>query len=172
MKSKTLNIISIACLLILPIIAILSCFSVVSATPANWSEVVRFTGSGTEQYTTNYFTCDHVEWRIQWSYVPDPNYPQYTVFSVVTYPQGEDTFYVDFIMKTGGSDTSGTSYIHNNQGTFYSKINVANTQSYTIIIEQDLDSIPEFPSFLILPLFMIATILAVIVYRKKSIGIR
>jgi hypothetical protein len=27
--------------------------------------------------------------------------------------------------------------------------------------------IPEFPSFIILPLFMIATLLAVIVYRRK-----
>ena len=28
-------------------------------------------------------------------------------------------------------------------------------------------TIPEFPSFIILPLFMIATLLAVIVYRRK-----
>jgi len=31
----------------------------------------------------------------------------------------------------------------------------------------EIDIVPEFPSFLILPLFMIATLLAVIVYRKK-----
>jgi len=30
--------------------------------------------------------------------------------------------------------------------------------------------IPEFPSFIILPLFMIATLLAVIVYRRKQTG--
>jgi hypothetical protein len=30
------------------------------------------------------------------------------------------------------------------------------------------EAIPEFPSFLILPLFMIATLLTVIVYRKVS----
>jgi len=47
------------------------------------------------------------------------------------------------------------------------KINVTNTQGYTTIIEQDLDSIPEFPSFLILPLFMIATLLAAIVYKTR-----
>jgi len=164
---KTLGIISIACLLILPMISVLSCSSVVSATPENWSEVVRFTRSGTDQYTTAYFTCSHAEWRIRWSYVPDPSYPQYTAFSIFTYPQGESAMYIDFIYKTGGSDTSGTSYIHSKQGTFYSKIGVSSTQSYTIIIEQDLDSIPEFPLFLILPLFMISTLLAVIVYRRK-----
>jgi parallel beta-helix repeat protein len=33
--------------------------------------------------------------------------------------------------------------------------------------EHQVEIIPEFPSFLILPLFMIATVLAVMVYRKK-----
>jgi len=32
---------------------------------------------------------------------------------------------------------------------------------------QEVIVIPEFPSFLILPLFMIATLLAVLVYRRK-----
>jgi len=30
-------------------------------------------------------------------------------------------------------------------------------------------TIPEFPSFLILPLFMVATLLAVIIYIKKGV---
>ena len=38
----------------------------------------------------------------------------------------------------------------------------------TKIVEiQGTQVIPEFPSFLILPLFMIATLLAVVVYRRK-----
>jgi len=32
---------------------------------------------------------------------------------------------------------------------------------------REIDIIPEFPSFLILPLFMIATLLAVIIYKRK-----
>jgi hypothetical protein len=32
--------------------------------------------------------------------------------------------------------------------------------------------IPEFPSLIILPLFMIATLLAIIVYRKKHTVLR
>jgi len=137
------------------------------ASPADWSEVTRFTGSGTESYTTDYFTCEHVEWRIRWEYVPDSDFPEYTVFNVYSYPEGEDVIFIDSIIKMGAEDTSGASYIHNNAGTFYSTINVANTESYTIIVEQDLDSIPEFPSFIILPLFMIATLLAIIVYKRK-----
>jgi len=35
--------------------------------------------------------------------------------------------------------------------------------------EQDVVIIPEFPSFLILPIFMIATLVAVIAYRRKGI---
>jgi len=135
--------------------------------PTSWSEVTRFTGSGTEQYTTDYFTCNHVEWRIRWEYVPHSSYPELTGFNVYTYPQGEDVLFINSIMKTGGQDTNGASYVHNNEGTFYMIINVANTNSYVIIVEQDLTSIPEFPSFIILPLFMIVTLLAAILYRRK-----
>ena len=46
--------------------------------------------------------------------------------------------------------------------------------TYDLYLEEIVNSIsgdniiiPEFPSFLILPLFMIATLLAVIVYRRK-----
>jgi len=37
---------------------------------------------------------------------------------------------------------------------------------------QEYTVIPEFPSFLVIPLFMIATLLAVIVHRRNRIGIR
>ena len=107
-----------------------------------------------------------MEWRIRWEYVPHPALPLLALFNVYTYPQGEDALYIDDIIKTGANDTNGTSYIHNNNGTFYSKINVALTESYTIIIEQDLNSIPEFPSLVILPLFLTATVLALVVRRK------
>jgi hypothetical protein len=36
---------------------------------------------------------------------------------------------------------------------------------------QEVIIIPEFPSFLIMPLFMIATLLAVIIYRKKTLKV-
>ena len=49
----------------------------------------------------------------------------------------------------------------------------AEDNAYNIITTEGMEYdtqyhvIPEFPSFLILPLFMIATLLAVIVYRRK-----
>jgi hypothetical protein len=138
---------------------------IVFASSSDWSEVTKFTGSGTEYYTTDFFTCEHVERRIRWEYFPNPGLPL-AIFSVYTYSQGEDTLYIDSIIKLGANDTNGTSYIHENDGTFYSKINAANTESYTIIIEQDLNSIPEFPSWIIFPLFLVATLVSIIVRKK------
>jgi hypothetical protein len=39
--------------------------------------------------------------------------------------------------------------------------------THQVVVDLDINIIPEFPSFVILPLFMIATLLAVIVYRRK-----
>ena len=136
------------------------------ALPGNWSEVTRFTGSGSEILTTDYFTCDHVEWRIRWEYIPNPQFSNLSSFSAITYPQGEDFWYTNAILKIGTEDTNGTSYVQNGNGTFYLKINVGWTESYIIIVEQDLDSIPEFLSWIILPLFLAVTVSA-IVFKKK-----
>ena len=116
--------------------------------------------------TLQIILLDHIEWRIRWEYVPSFQYPNSTVFGVVTYPQGEDIMYSDFIMKMGTEDTTGISYIHNNKGTFYLELSIANTESYTIIVEQDVNSIPEFPSWIILPIFLITTLVA-LTARKK-----
>ena len=39
--------------------------------------------------------------------------------------------------------------------------------TYQVAMDLDIYIIPEFPSFLILPLFIMATLLAVIIYRRK-----
>jgi len=39
--------------------------------------------------------------------------------------------------------------------------------THQVVVDLDIKIIPEFPSFVILPLFMIATLLAVIAYRRK-----
>ncbi len=44
--------------------------------------------------------------------------------------------------------------------------------SISYIIIEGTWVVPEFPSFLILPLFMIATLPVVIAYRRKRIGIK
>ena len=145
--------------------------SEVLPTSADWNEVTRFSGSGSEKYTSDYFTCDYEEWRIRWAYVPTTQQPDFAFFSVFTYPESEGdrgATYVNEIMKTGTADTNGTSFIHNYQGTFHMYIDVEETESYTIIVEQNLNSIPEFPSGTILPLFLIATFVGIIVRKKQS----
>ena len=145
--------------------------AIVFASSENWVEVTRFTGSGSDILTTDYFTCDHVEWRIRWEYFPNPQFGNLSSFSAITYPQGENIWYTNAILKMGAEDTNGTSYVHDGNGTFYLKINVGWTESYLIIVEQDLDSIPEFPSWIIIPLFLIAT-LTITIYRKRMNNIR
>jgi hypothetical protein len=41
--------------------------------------------------------------------------------------------------------------------------------THQVQIDLNTEAIPEFPQFLILPLFIIATLLAVIIYRKKGV---
>ena len=148
---------------------LVSTSGVAFASSDNWIEVTRFTGLGTEIRKTDYFICDQSEWRIRWEYIPDSQYSSLISFSVYTYPIMEGSrgpAPANVINKVGIEDTNGTSNIHGYPGTFYMYINNVGTESYTIIVEQDLDSIPEFPSCLILPLFLVAT-LSVIVFKKR-----
>jgi hypothetical protein len=132
----------------------------------NWTEVARFTGGGSDSSTTDYFTCDHVEWRIRWEYVPRSDYPDYSVFGVITYEHGIEYIYVDMVNQMGSENTEGVSYIHNNEGTFYMEFSIANTESFTVIIEQDTSSIPEFPTWMTTPLLVVAALAAIVCKRK------
>lgn len=148
----------------------LTLYNPVLATPENWSEVTRFTGTGSmETQNTTLFTIGHAEWRIRWQYNPDPQYADVAGFVVFTYPQGETSNYVNWIFAIGPSQTSGTSYVHNHTGTFYMNIAAGNILNYTLIVEQDLDSIPEFPLSMLLPLVFTSTLVVAIVrvYAKK-----
>jgi hypothetical protein len=135
-------------------------YNPVLATPSNWSEVTRFTGTGSrEPQNTTFFTADHPEWRIRWEYNPYPEYVNVASFVALTYPQGETSNYVDSIVAMGPSQTSGTSYVHNRTGTFYMNIIAGdNVLNYTLIVEQDLDSIPEFLLPMLLPLLLTSTL--------------
>ena len=62
------------------------------------------------------------------------------------------------------SDYTGTDANHDGIGDTPYVIDANNTDHYPLMVPY---IIPEFPSFLILPLFFVATLLAVIVHRKK-----
>ena len=160
------------------LIVVLFCFCLLVSTSGiafasseNWVEVIRFywSGAGSHEYRiTEPFTCDHVDWRIRWEFYFDhTHFPEFGHFSVRTYPRGENRSDINSISVDGFGERNGTSYIINNKGEFYMRISTLSVvTSYTIIVEQNLDSIPEFPSWIILPLFLAAT-LFVIVFKKR-----
>ena len=154
----------------------LSVFSsdITFASSENWVEVVRFSwsGPGTHEYRiTEPFTCDYVDWRIRWEFYFDhTHFPEFGHFSVRTYPRGENRSDINSIRVDGFGERNGTSYIINNKGEFYMRISTLSVvTSYTIIVEQNLESIPEFPSWIILPIFLAATLFAIIIRRKAKI---
>jgi hypothetical protein len=111
---------------------------------ANWQTVTTITGS-TDQ-TTATFNIPAQEWRLQWSYTPDPQYPQYSALYIYVYPQGETAAYIDEVHASGNAQTSSTEYIYQGSGSFYLKILDANIPSYTITIQQDTSSTTPTPT--------------------------
>lgn len=141
---------------------------------ANWAELISFSGDTYEQpYDIETFTCDYAEWRIKWEYEPntDPGYsgvPQYkNGMPLSIWDENRNltpNWY--FFYDTGVEpQKNGTTYFHDRAGTFQVKID-DDIEDFTIIIEQDLNSIPEFPSWTILPLILTITLFSVVVKRK------
>jgi len=130
----------------------------------NWVEVTRFIG--TDGFTTDVFVCDHVEWRIRWEY--DPMLVLFwegiKPLDTKVHPEGQSSLTVSNITGVGSRD--GINYIHDNAGRFYMTISTTFLRSFTIIVEENIDSIPEFPSWTILPIFTIATLLIIICKQK------
>lgn len=151
------------------LIVVLFCFcllvsapGIVFASSGNWVEVITFTGS---QYfgSTSHFTVDHVDWRIRWEINPI-NSSERPSFTVHVFHDSEP--WTEKISGLTTHETTGILNIYNQSGSFYLVVQIMNVDSCTMIIEQNTESIPEFPSWIILPLFLIVTI-AVTVYKKK-----
>jgi hypothetical protein len=139
--------------------------SLALAETANWNEVATFTGLPSEEaQNTTYFTMGHPEWRIRWMFSPDQNNILAAGFFVYVYPQGETKSYVGSIYSIGGSPTNGTAYLHNLTGVFYMSVltGTLGILNYTLIVEQDVNSVPEFPPSTILPLALTTALLATI----------
>lgn len=133
----------------------------------NWQTVATYTRTG----TTDYFSIPTSEWRIDWTYTPDSQYPAYAAFSFFVYLKGETALYIESVYKTGANDTSGTTYVHQGPGEYYLRISEASTQALTVTVQYDADApaIPEFPLTLtlMLPLLTVLAV-AVIVLKKKD----
>ena len=148
--------------IVFSLLLLVSTLGIAFASSGNWVELTRFTGSGQVNQTES-FNCDHVEWRLKWSFNPNPNVELKPplMFHLRVYEVGGEL--VEFFIAT--SQTSGT-LNYNRTGSFWLFIDEMYVENYTVIIEQNIDSIPEFSSWTILPL-LLATTITVILYRKK-----
>jgi hypothetical protein len=141
---------------------------------ANWQTVTTFQGSS--DTTTNYFKIDATEWRIKWSYTPKAGIAgDLACFSVFIYPKGETVNYVDFILKTGRNETSGTLYVHEGGKEYYLKIGAANVDGYTITVEQDTDTIPKgaeggssLGAVAFILIIVVVIVLAVVLVKRRK----
>jgi hypothetical protein len=152
-KGATLIVVLFCFCLIVPT----SCIAFASS--GNWVEVTTFpnaVGSG----MSSHFTIDHVDWRIKWEFNPRNG--------------SEGLSFTVRVIRDGGSEirwlttheTTGILNIYNASGTFFLVVQTVNADSGTLIIEQNTDSIPEFPSWTILPLLLAATVLTIL-YKKR-----
>jgi hypothetical protein len=155
----------------------------------NWVEVTRYEGQGSPfSPVTGTFTCNYSEWRIKYeSYVSGhAHFLEMYMLTVTTYRQGENTTYID---RIDSEPTQGNYYYHlirNQTGTFYMNITVGMVDSYSVKVEQNLDSylvtptpiaspsasatpsIPEFPLVSAIFLLAVASIALVYFRRRKE----
>ena len=158
-------VITIIVLLIISALAVLNVKAQTTPTPApgNWSKVVIFAGSRSREsiIITDSFTCDHVEWRINWKVDTTHMHFYFTnyILQITTFPEGTINAYIDYINGSFSSiydpanhRAGGTSYIYDNAGTFYLRIKSSPyVDSYRIMVEQNTDSPTPTPTPTISP---------------------
>lgn len=97
-----------------------------------WTYVIRFSGSASK--TTSLFNISSNRWRITWEC--ETQIPEFTVFSFDVYRQGASlpTTFMGFL-DCPGRDTT---YIYEGSGTYYIRVNAANVDRWTLVIEQEI----------------------------------
>lgn len=139
------------------------------ASSENWVEVMKINRSGSVFINSGLFTIDYPEWRIRWQFDPGDNwhFAQMYFLNITIYEEGEfDNYFAN--IYGSGNQNNGLYHVSNNIGKFHMKINTGMIENFTIIVEQNIDSIPEFPSWTILPLFLTVTMVLAIYKRKLS----
>ena len=98
-----------------------------------WHDVISF--SGTSNKNTQPFSIQEKQWRIKWNFQDSGEFGDETngLFVINIYRVGESVI-TDQVSHSGLS-ASDTDYIYEGEGEFYFKISVANTKSWSIIVE-------------------------------------
>lgn len=148
---------------------LMSTSSIAFASSDNWVEIITFTHSVSGLaflHPTSHFTVDYVDWRIRWEVNPGNASERGTSFNAYVFPETSGTSIEEMHYTIGTEKTTGIKNIYNHRGSFYIVVQTTNIDDIKLIIEQNIDSIPEFPSWTILPLFLIATLFGIIIRKK------
>jgi len=155
------------------ILVLFSCFlllwsvpSIVFASSDNWVEVTTFTGSAGGVHSTSRFAVDYVDWRIRWEVTPGNDSERGTSFDAYVYPSSGGPQIEEMHHAIGTEKTTGIKNIYNHRGIFYIVVVTTNIADVKLIIEQNIESIPEFPSWIILPLVLTITLFSIIIKRN------
>jgi len=127
-----------------------------------WVEVA----SWNEPVSKSPFIVDYVDWKLGWDF---GKAGLGTTYTITLFDESNNTIfvksgYVSFTQKTKGK------YTHNVSGLYSVTIETVNMNNFEVNFEvyviENIDSIPEFPSWIILPLFLTAT-LVIVIFRKS-----
>lgn len=136
----------------------------------NWVEVVSYSGGSSSFVATPSFRIDFDEWRIKWEYNPlfsvdDPNVFDFWVVPEENRIEGEFDPATSIAGVYNPITKNGTIYISQMTEKYFYLHIAPGSSEWRIIVEQNMDSIPEFPSWMVLPFFLITSLL-VIISRK------
>jgi hypothetical protein len=140
--------------------------SVAFASSSNWVEVVTFHNI-VGFWATSRFNVFHDDWRIKWEIYPSNGSESPSLKVLVYHDMGHQG--IENISSLTTHETTGILNIYNASGKFFLAFWATNTNSSSIlIIEQNTDSIPEFPSWIILLLVLTVTLFSVIIKRNMK----
>ena len=158
--TKATIVIALFCLCML-----VSTVGLAFAQTENWVEVATFSEGRARFGDTNSFVIDHEEWRLVWEYQVDLELLTAFMFDVKVFETQE---IIGGYNNSGKLDiTQGIYNITGQTGEFYLFIG-SNGLSYSITIEQNVDSVPEFGSWIIVPVAL-GTVLFVVAYKKRHL---
>jgi hypothetical protein len=137
---------------------------------SNWVEVVTFTHSVSGLaflHPTSHFTVDYADWRIRWEVNPGNVSERGTSFHAYVFPETSGKSIEEMHYTIGTEKTTGIKNIYNRRGSFYIVVQTTNIADIKLIIEQNIDSIPEFPSWTPLLITIVAVVSVIVIYRRK-----
>ena len=135
--------------------------NIVAVSAERWVEVAKWT----ESVTSSRFDCNHVSWEVHWNFKDIALGSTWTIEIIdIDALENNVTFF-----KTGvGSFVSVNSgqYTHNQSGRYQITIDVNRINDFEVFVRQDIDSIPEFPSWMLLSIFLILTLVSIIIRKR------